>query len=64
MSIGQIGRHQTMLVRLTGVAFPWLDKRPLAEINVHAILSVRALDNFAMHRGIRFLCIADSEDRH
>jgi hypothetical protein len=53
-----------MLARLTGDAFPWLDKWPLAQIDVSAILSFRALVNFAMHRGIRFLCIADSEDRH
>jgi hypothetical protein len=64
MSIGRIGRHQNMLARLTGDAFPWLDKWPLAQIDVSAILSFRALVNFAMHRGIRFLCIADSEDRH
>jgi hypothetical protein len=27
--IGQIGRHQNILARLTGDAFPWRDKRPL-----------------------------------
>ena len=64
MPIGQIGRHQNMLARLTGDAFPWRDKRPLAQINVPAILSFRALENLAMHGEVRFLHIADSEDRH